>query len=117
IQKGFRVVELPHSINKDSDPSEVARSLSRGQAELIIAGLARAQPLDYEKKMGGMHSYRAAITARVIEVGTGQVLTTFSQTASGLEGTPEIAGAKALAKVGELAVGDLATLPDELSKR
>jgi hypothetical protein len=117
IAKGFRIVELPSSIDREGDPVEIARSLSRGQAELIIAGLARAQPLDLDHKLGGMHSYRAAISGRVIEVGTGQVLTTMSQQASGLEGTAEIAGAKALGKVGELAVGDLASLPDELAKR
>jgi hypothetical protein len=118
INKGFQVVELPSSIKPDTDPVEAARILSRGQVELILAGLARAQSLGYDqKKFGGLHSYRASISFRVIEVGTGQVLSTVSETASGLEGTPDIAGAKALAKAGELAVADLATLPEELSKR
>ena len=47
------------------------------------------------------------INFRVIEVGSSQVLTTVSQTASGLEGTAEIAGAKSLAQVAELAVADM----------
>src|SRR4029077_15094614 len=98
---------------------DLARSMSRGQAELLVAGLARAQSLGYEegKKFGGLSSYRASVSFRVIEVGSGQILTTVSETASGLEGTPEIAGGKSLAKAGEMAVADLVNLPEELSKR
>ncbi|OGR93355.1 MAG: hypothetical protein A2992_06110 [Elusimicrobia bacterium RIFCSPLOWO2_01_FULL_59_12] len=117
IDKGFQVVTLPSSIQRENDPVEIARTLNRGQAELVVAGLARAQSLGYEKKLGGMSSYRAAINIRVIEVGSGQVLSTVSQVASGMEGTPEIAGGKALGKAAELAVVDLASLPEQLSKR
>ena len=117
LNKGFQVVTLPASVNLEDDPVDIARGLSRGQAEIIIAGLARAQSLGYEKKLGGMSSYRAAISLRVIEVGSGQILTTASEAASGLEGTPEIAGGKSLEKAGELAVNDLASLPEDLSKR
>jgi len=117
LDKGFQIVTLPSTIKPDDDAVDIARGLSRGQAELIISGLARAQSLGYEKKLGGMSSYRAAISFRVIEVGSGQILTTVSEAASGLEGTPDIAGGKALGKAGELAVNDLASLPEELSKR
>jgi hypothetical protein len=117
LAKGFQIVQLPASVTKEEDPLEIARTINRGQAELILAGLARAQTLDYEKRLGGMSSYRASVNFRVIEVGSGQVLNTVSQVASGMEGTPEIAGGKALAKAGELAAGDLANLPAELSKR
>jgi hypothetical protein len=117
INKGFQVVSLPSSVNQDTDPVELARSLSRGQAELIIAGLARAQSLGLDDKFGGMSSFRANVSFRVIEVGSGQILKTVSQTASGLEGTPEIAGGKALAQAAELTVKDLASLPYELSQR
>ncbi len=117
LDKGFQIVALPSSVHPDDDPVDVARTLSRGQAELILAGPAHAQSLEMEKKFGGMSSYRASVTFRVIEVGSGQILTTVSETASGLEGTPEIAGGKALAKAGELAVNDLASFPEELAKR
>jgi hypothetical protein len=117
LAKGFQIVSLPASVNRDEDPVEIARSLSKGQAELVLAGLARAQSLEYERKLGGVSSYRAAVSFRVIEVGSGQILSTVSQVASGLEGTAEIAGGKALAKAAELAAADLASLPSELSKR
>jgi hypothetical protein len=119
IDKGFQVVDLPaNKVNPDEDPVDVARTLNRSQVELILAGLGRAQALgDYEKKFGGLSSYRASVSFRVIEVGSGQILSTVSETASGLEGTPEIAGGKALAKAGELAANDLSSLPEELAKR
>jgi hypothetical protein len=119
LQKGFQVVELPASkANPDEDPVDIARSTSRGQVELIMAGLARAQSLGYDnKKFGGLSSYRASVSFRVIEVGSGQILTTVSETASGLEGTPEIAGGKALSKAAEMAGNDLASLPEDLARR
>jgi hypothetical protein len=85
---------------------------------LILAGLARAQSLGYgQQQLGGLSSYRASISLRVIEVGTGQILSTVSETASGLEGTPDIAGSKALSRAAELAVNDLASLPQDIAKR
>lgn len=118
LNRGFQVVALSSSVNADADPVDIAKSTSRGEAELIVAGLARAQSLGYgEKEFGGLSSYRASISIRVLEVGTGEVLTTVSETASGLEATPEIAAGKALGKVGELAANDLASLPGQLSER
>ncbi len=117
INKGFQVVTGSSKIDPDDDPVEIARSVSRKQADLVVAGLARAQSLELEKKMGGMSSYRAAVSLRVIEVGSGQILATVSQQASGMEGTAEIAGGKALAKAAEMAAGDLSALPEEIAKR
>lgn len=117
INKGFQVVTVSTKFDPEDDPVEIARTISRKQAELIVAGLARAQSLELEKKMGGMSSYRAAVSLRVIEVGSGQILSTVSQQASGLEGTAEIAGGQALAKAAELAAADLSSLPEEIAKR
>jgi hypothetical protein len=117
INKGFQVVALPVSVPTDADPIDIARSLNRNKVELIINGLGRAQSLGYGKEFGGMHSYRASVSFRVIEVGSGQVLTTVSETASGLEATPELAASKSLAKAAELAGNDLGNLPEDLAKR
>ena len=64
-----------------------------------------------------MSSYRATVSFRVVEVGSGEVMQTVSEVASGLEGTPEIASQKAFEAAAQLAAKDLATLPAELSKR
>ena len=117
LNRGFKVVELPASIKPDDDAVETAKGLSHQTAELLIAGMARAQNMGYDRTLGGMSSYRASVTFRVIEAGTGEVVATVSQVASGLEGTPEIASGKALEKAGEIAANDLAGLPQELSKR
>lgn len=118
LNKGFKVMEFPRSIDKDDDPVEIAKKLSRKTAEILIAGLARAQPLGYSQKdLGGMNSYRASINARLIETVTGEVLSTLSQVASGIEGTPDIAAQKSFDKVAELCADDLAKLPQSLSSR
>jgi hypothetical protein len=118
LDRGFQVVELPASIDRSEDPTEIAKTMSRGQAELLVAGLARAQSLGYgQKAFGGLSSYRASISCRVLEVGTGEVLTTVSETASGLEGTPDIAAGKALAQVGQMGAVDMADLPRQLADR
>lgn len=117
LDQGFKVIELPRSINREEDPLEIARNLSRNSTDILVAGFARAQPMDFDKKMGGMASYRASVTFRVISAGSGEVIQTVSQTASGLEGTPEIAAQKALEKAAEMTSKDLARLPEEMSKR
>ena len=118
LDRGFHVVDLPASANREEDPSEIAKSLSPGTAELLVAGLARAQDLGYgHKAFGGLESYRASVTFRVLEIGTGEVVTTVSQVASGLEGAREIAAGKALEKAAQAAAADLANLPQELEKR
>lgn len=117
LKQGYKVVDLPKPIAADEDASEAAKSIHRQAVELIVAGLARAQSLGYGKEFGGMASYRASVNFRVIETGSGEVLSTVSQTASGLEATPEIAAQKALKAAAELAGADLARLPEELAKR
>ena len=117
LAKGFKVVELPSSVRSGEDPVEAAKSINHSTAELLIAGMARAQNLGYDKALGGMSSYRASVTFRVLEAGSGEVFATVSQVASGLEATPELAAGKALEKAGEVAANDLSTLPAELAKR
>lgn len=117
LDKGFRVVDLPTTVNSQDDPIEIAKTLSRGAAELLIAGLARAESMGHGKDFGGLHSFRATVNFRVLEVGTGEVLQTVSQVASGLEATPQIAAGKALATAAQLAAGELSSLPEELQKR
>jgi hypothetical protein len=117
LDKGFKVVDLPASVKADQDPVEAAKQINPGAAELLIAGMARAQDLGYGGTFGGMSSYRASVTFRVMEAGSGEVVATVSQVASGLEATPEIAAGKALEKAAEVAANDLANLPQELSKR
>jgi hypothetical protein len=117
LNKGFKVVELPPSISPNQDAVEAAKSLNHATAELLIAGMARAQNMGYDKTFGGMSSYRASVTFRVIEAGSGEVVATVSQVASGLEATPDLAAGKALEKAAEVAANDLASLPAELSKR
>lgn len=117
LDKGFKVMALPKSVDPEGDPVDIARSISRNSAELLVTGLARAQSLELDRKLGGMSSLRASITARVIETGSGDVLATFSQVASGIEGTREIAAQKAFEKAAELCGEDVAKLPQELSRR
>ncbi len=117
LNRGFKVVELPKSIPADADASEVARNLSRGSCELLIAGLARAQSMAMDNKLGGMSSYRASVSLRVLEVGSGEVIATVSDTASGLEATPELSAAKALTNAAQAVAKQLYTLPAELDKR
>ena len=117
LDQGFKVVELPPSLSRDADPIEIARGLNHQVAELLISGFARAQSLGLEKKLGGMSSYRATISFRVVETGTGEVMQTVSEVASGLEGTPEIASQKAFEAAAQLTAKDLAALPQELAKR
>ena len=117
LNKGFKVVDLPVSVKPDEDPVAAAKLIRPGEAELLIAGMARAQDLGYGAAFGGMSSYRASVTFRVLEAGSGEVVATVSQVASGLEATPDIASGKALEKAGEVASNDLANLPQELAKR
>jgi hypothetical protein len=117
LDQGFKVVQLPRTFNLDEDPLELAKSLNHQVAELLITGFARAQSMEEEKKLGGMSSYRATISFRVVETGTGEVMQTVSEVASGLEATPEIAAQKAFQATAQLTAKDLANLPQELSKR
>jgi hypothetical protein len=117
LNKGFKVVDLPASVTSNEDAVEAAKSINPSSAELLIAGMARAQNLGYDRSFGGMSSYRASVTFRVIEAGSGEVVATVSQAASGLEATPELAAGKALEKAAEVAANDLSGLPTELSKR
>lgn len=118
VQQGYKVVETPASIRQAEDVVEAAKALKRQAAELVISGLARAQSLEYDKKQfGGMASYRASLNFRVIETGTGEVLAAISQTASGLEATPELAAQKAFEAAAKLAQADMAALPGELAKK
>ncbi len=117
LDKGFKVVSLGGNVDKDADPMEIAKNLPHEKADLLFAGFARAQSMGEDKKLGGMASYRASLSFRVIEAGTGEVLQTVSQVASGIEGTQEIAAQKAFEATAQLAAKDLATLPQELSKR
>jgi len=115
---GYKVVDLPSAFNKDEDAVEAAKGVNRRSVELIVAGLARAQSLEYDKKaLGGMVSYRAALNFRVIETGTGQVLATESQTASGLEATADLAAQKAFQQAAALTQPDLAALPTQLAQK
>lgn len=117
LDQGFKVVQLPQSISRDEDPLEVAKTLNHRVAELLVAGFARAQNLGEDRKLGGMTSYRATVSFRVIEVGSAEVMQTVSEVASGLEGTPEIASQKALEEAAKMTVKDLTSLPQTLSKR
>ena len=117
INRGFKVVELPASVHSDDDAAEVARGLSRGNCELLIAGLARAQSMEMDARLGGMASYRASISLRVLEVGTGEVITTVSDTASGLEANAQLAADKALSNAAQSVAKQLYSLPQELDKR
>jgi len=117
LNKGFKVVNVPSSVNPDEDPVEAAKTINHATADLLIAGMARAQNLGYDHALGGMSSYRAAVTFRVLEAGSGEVMATVSQVASGLEATPSLAAGKALEKAGEIAANDLVNLPTELSQR
>lgn len=117
LNQGFKVVELPPSLSRDTDPIEIAKGLNHQVAELLLSGFARAQSMGQEKKLGGMSSYRATISFRVVETGTGEVIQTVSEVASGLEGTPEIASQKAFEAAAQMTAKDLALLPQELSKR
>jgi len=117
LDMGFKVVDVPATVKADADPVEAAKQVNPGTAELLIAGMARAQDLGYGGTFGGMSSYRASVTFRVIEAGSGEIVATVSQVASGLEATPEIAAGKSLEKAAEVAAKDLANLPQELANR
>jgi len=117
LNQGFKVVNLPPLAGSDQDPVETAKGINHKSMELYLSGIARAQNLGYDQTFGGMSSYRASVTFRVIETGSGEVVATVSQVASGLEATPDLAASKALEKAGEAASHDLATLPQELAKR
>lgn len=118
LDRGFKVVELPSSVKRDDDPAEVARTLSRNVAEILLAGLGRAQSLGYgTKALGGMASYRATVSYRVLEVGTGEVISTISETASGLEATKDAAADKALQEAAKLTAKNLDSLPRDLTQR
>jgi len=118
LSKGYKVVDLPASIRNEEDPIEAAQKMNRKTADLLLAGLARAQSLEYGKKeFGGMHSYRAGINFRVIEAETGEVMATVSQTASGIEATAELAAQKAFQQAAELMNSDLASLPNQLAQK
>ncbi|MFA5975631.1 MAG: hypothetical protein WC859_05630 [Elusimicrobiota bacterium] len=118
LKQGYKVVELSKPIPVNEDAVEAAKSIPHTSAELLIAGMARAQSLGYASKdLGGMGSYRASVNFRVIETGTGEVLSTVSKTASGAEATPELASDKSLQEAAEQAGAVLANLPEELDKR
>src|SRR5207249_4269398 len=86
LNQGFKVVQLPAVISREEDPLEIAKNMKHSVAELLITGFARSQSLGEEKKLGGMSSYRATVSFRVVEVGSGEVMQTVSEVASGLEG-------------------------------
>ncbi len=117
INLGFQVVNLPKSAKSTDDPIDIAKTINHAEAELLIAGMARAQLLASGKEFGGMSSYRASISFRVLETGAGQVVSTVSETASGLEATRDIAAQQALQKAAQLAANDMSTLPQQLSDR
>jgi hypothetical protein len=118
LSSGFKVIDLSFPIRADDDPVEVAKKISHNSAELLIVGIAKATPLeDQDKKLGGMSSHRAVLNARVLETGTGEVIATISQVASGLEATPELSAQKAFAQTAELAKGELVSLPQQLADK
>ncbi len=116
LDQGFKVVDLPSSVSRDEDPLEIAKDINHRVADLLITGFARAQNLGEDHRLGGMKSYRATVNFRVIEVGSGEVMQTVSEVASGLEGTREIASQKALQAAAQMTVKDLAGLSHRNSR-
>ena len=115
---GYKVVDLPSSVRKDDDPIEAAKKINHQVAELLVAGYARAQAIeDTDNKLGGMSSYRANLSFRVIETGTGEVVGTVAETASGLDATPDVATQKAFQQAAALAQPDLTALPNQLAQK
>lgn len=115
---GYKVVDLPSSVRKDDDPVEAAKKINHQMAELLVAGYARAQAIeDTDNKLGGMSSYRANLSFRVIETGTGEVVGTVAETASGLDATPDVAAQKAFQQAAALAQPDLTALPNQLAQK
>ena len=118
LNAGYKVVDLQMTPPKDEDPVETAKHVDHARAELLVAGFARAQrmPID-EKILAGMASYRATLNFRVLETGTGEVVGTISEVASGLEATPDLAAQKAFQQAAALAQPDLVALPSQLAQK
>jgi hypothetical protein len=118
LNAGYKVVEVPFNVRKDDDAIDAAKQINHATAEIYIAGFARAQPLEYDQKtLGGLVSYRATVNFRLIETGTGEVVGTISQTASGLDATPELAAQKAFQQAAALAQPELTALPTQLAQK
>jgi len=117
LNLGFKVVDLPSGVNAAEEPSEIAKGLSKNAAEIVIAGMARAESMGPSKNFGGMSSYRSVINFRVLETGTSEVLATVSEVASGLEATPDLAAQKSLQLAANQTSKDLSSLPQQLTER
>jgi hypothetical protein len=118
LNAGYKVVDLQNTPPKDEDPIETAKHVNHARAELLVAGLARAQRMPVDPKtLAGMSSCRASLNFRIIETGTGEVVGTVSQVASGLDATPDFAAQKAYQQAAALAQPDLVALPAQLAQK
>lgn len=125
INAGFRVVDTESLMalnavamarTAESDPKILNELAQKLDAEIVIVGEAGAAKLDMESlNLGGMKSYRSALSAKALMATTGALLDTLSAQASGLDATDNAAMQKSLENAGKTAGEDLAgRLPQRL---
>ncbi|MFH1282564.1 MAG: hypothetical protein ABII27_02760 [bacterium] len=107
VNKGYSVVESSNLSAEEikgvsaGEESFYKKLADRLKVEVLVVGKAVSSFFTSEN-LGGFVSYRASISARVLKAQTGEVLISVSQQASGVDVVKQIAGEKALQKVGQL---------------
>jgi hypothetical protein len=89
------------------DGYKIVSSDQMKDADLQVQGTASAFPFQAEG-LGGFVSYRARLSVKVVRTGTKNIVVSHSKEASGLGGSSELAGLKALETVGSVGGAELA---------
>lgn len=117
IEGNFTVVD--RSAKAGAELQNIIRAVERGDTaavtdlgsklgvEVVILGEAEANRLDPHPQFKGFFSYRARLSAKAVRSGTGQILSSLSHAASGLDVDAAAASAKSLKTVAQLLAEEL----------
>ena len=113
----IRVAEATRQL-LEGDPKAALKPIIQNlNAEVIVSGQAKSSVLMTEG-LGGLISVRTTLTGKVVRARTGEILSTFSVQASGLDGTKDAASQKSFTQAGANAGNDLAgRIATELARR
>ena len=112
----IRVAEATKDLLAGNSEKALKPIVQKLNAEVVITGKANGSLLTTQG-LGGLISFRGAMTAKALKAQTGDILATLTVQGSGLDATKEAAAFKAMASLGKNAANELAPkIASELAK-
>jgi hypothetical protein len=113
----IRVAEATKDLLSGNTDKALKPIVQKLNAEVVITGKAGGSLLT-SQGLGGLISFRGALTAKALKAQTGDILAAVTVQGSGLDGTKEAAALKAMANLGKNAAAELAPkIAAELARR